>query len=83
MVMMMSIYTRPTQLHWWSAVDRGFEHILLVFPDLNLKRSHHGHDHMVVGLQLPFQSVPITTDVSLNPADVKVYSIQLYVIKFA
>jgi len=27
-----------------------------------------GHDHMVVGLQLPMQSLPITTNiVSLNP----------------
>jgi hypothetical protein len=34
-------------------------------------------------LQLPMQSVPITTKVlSLNPAHGKVYSIQYYVIKF-
>ena len=34
-------------------------------------------------LQLPVQSVPITTKVvSLNPADGEVYWIQLYVIKF-
>jgi hypothetical protein len=33
-------------------------------------------------LQLPMQSVPITTNVvSLNPAHGEVYSIQLYVIK--
>jgi len=35
-------------------------------------------------LQLPLQSVPITTKVvSLNPAHSEVYSIQYYVIKFA
>jgi len=34
-------------------------------------------------LQLPVQSVPITTEVvSLNPAHGEVYSIQHYVIKF-
>ena len=34
-------------------------------------------------LQLPMQSVPITTTVvSSNPAHGKVYSIQFYVIKF-
>jgi len=34
-------------------------------------------------LQLPVQSVPITTNVvSLNPIDGEVYSIQHYVIKF-
>jgi len=32
-------------------------------------------------LQLPMQSVPITTNVSLNPAHCEVYSIQHYVIK--
>jgi hypothetical protein len=38
---------------------------------------------MIVGLQLPVQSVSITTNVvSLNPADGEVYSIQHYVIKF-
>ena len=40
---------------------------------------------MVVGLelQLPMQSVPITTkDISSNPAHGEVYSIQYYVIKF-
>ena len=35
-------------------------------------------------IQLPMQSVPITTKfVSLNPAHGEVYSIQLYGIKFA
>ena len=33
-------------------------------------------------LQLPVQSVPITTNVSSNPVHGKVYSIQHYVIKF-
>jgi hypothetical protein len=38
---------------------------------------------MLVGLQLPIQSVPITTRVvSSNPALGEVYSIQHYVIKF-
>jgi hypothetical protein len=43
-------------------------------------------DHMFVwyyDLQLPVQSVPITTKiVSLNPVHGKVYSMQHYVIKF-
>ena len=39
---------------------------------------------MLLDLQLPVQSVPITTNiVSLNPVHGKVYSIQHYVIKFA
>jgi hypothetical protein len=34
---------------------------------------HHGCDRMVVGLQLPMQSVPITTKVmSSNPAQGRV-----------
>ena len=33
-------------------------------------------------LQLPVQSVPITTNVSSNPLHGKVYSIQHYVIKY-
>jgi hypothetical protein len=42
-----------------------------------------GRDHMVVGLDLPVQSVPITTQVvSLNPVHGEVYSMQHYVIKF-
>jgi len=36
---------------------------------------------MVVGFTT-VQSVPITTNVSLNPAHGQVYSIQFYVIKF-
>jgi hypothetical protein len=37
----------------------------------------------LLDLQLPVQSVPITTNiVSLNPVHGKVYSIQHYVIKF-
>ena len=45
-----------------------------------LSRGHRGRDRMVVGLiQLPMQSVPITTDVEIsNPTQV----IQHYVIKF-
>ena len=38
---------------------------------------------MAGALQLPMQSVPITTKVvSSNPADGRVYSIQHYVMKF-
>ena len=41
-----------------------------------------GRDRMVVGFQLPLQSVPITTNVvSSNPAHGMVYSIQHNVIK--
>jgi len=36
----------------------------------------------LLDLQLPVQSVPITTNVSSNPAHAEVYSIQQYVIKF-
>ena len=44
----------------------------------------HGRNRMVVlYLQLPVQSVPISTKiVSLNPIHSEVYSIQHYVIKF-
>ena len=47
-------------------------------------RGRCGHDHMVVEFtKLPVQSVPITTIVvSVNPDQVKVYSIQHYMIKF-
>ena len=46
-------------------------------------RHGHGHDRMVVDLQLPVQSVPITTKVvSSNPVHGEVYSMQHYVIKF-
>ena len=42
-----------------------------------------GRDRMVVDLQLPVQSVLITTNVlSLNSTHGEVYSIQHYVIKF-
>jgi hypothetical protein len=34
-----------------------------------------GRDHMVVGFKLPMQSVPITTDVSSNLNQGKVYNI--------
>ena len=41
------------------------------------------HKPLWLDLQIPLQSVPITTkDVSVNPAHAEVYSIQLYVIKF-
>ena len=44
---------------------------------------HHGRDHVVIGLQLPIQSVPITTNVvSSNPTYGEVYLIQHYVKKF-
>ena len=42
-----------------------------------------GHCHRAIVLQLPMQSVSITTKVvSLNPAHGELYSIQHYVIKF-
>jgi len=41
-----------------------------------MSAGHRGSDRMVVGFTLPMQSVPITTNVSLNP------TIQHYVIKF-
>ena len=42
-----------------------------------------GHYRMIVGLQIPMQSVPITTKVvSSNPVYGEVYSIQNYVIRF-
>ena len=42
-----------------------------------------GNDRMIVGLQIPVQSVPITTKVvSSNPVHGEVYSIQNYVIRF-
>ena len=42
-----------------------------------------GNDRMIVGLQIPVQSVPITTKVvSPNPVHGEVYSIQNYVIRF-
>jgi hypothetical protein len=42
-----------------------------------------GRDRMILDLQLPMQSVPITTNVvSSNPVHGEVYSMQHYVIKF-
>ena len=50
---------------------------------IELTRGHRGRDRMVVDLQLPVQSVPITTKVvSLNPVHGEMYLIQHYVIKF-
>ena len=47
------------------------------------KGGHHGRYCMVVDLQLPTQSVPITAKVmSLNPTHGDVYSIKHHVIKF-
>jgi hypothetical protein len=47
------------------------------------KGGRRGRDRMVVDLQLPVQSVLITTNVlSLNSTHGEVYSIQHYVIKF-
>jgi hypothetical protein len=50
----------------------------------NISVGHLVRDRIVVGLQLPVQSVPITTSkvASLNTAHGNVYSIQHYVIKF-
>ena len=48
-----------------------------------LKRDCHGRYLLELDLQLPVQSVPITTKVvSSNPVHDKVYLIQHYVIKF-
>jgi len=52
--------------------------------ELAIYRDRHGYDHTVIGItknvQLPMQSVPITTNVvSSNPVHGKVYSIQYYV----
>ena len=57
-----------------------FQFRFITFEDIicNLsRRDHRGRDRMVVLLQLPVQSVPITTKIHG-----KMYSIQLYVIKF-
>ena len=48
-----------------------------------ISKGRHGHDHMIVDLQLPLQSVPIITNVvSSNLVHGEVYSIQHYVRKF-
>jgi hypothetical protein len=48
-----------------------------------LFRGRRGRDRMGLDLQLPVQSVPITTKgVSSNSVHGEVYSIQYYVIKF-
>ena len=47
------------------------------------RRGHRGRDRTILDLQLPVQSVPITTKVtSSNPVHDEVHSIQNYVIKF-
>ena len=60
-----------------------------IFVTCNLQNSTsqdwgaNRHDHMVVGIRLPVQSVPMTTKVvSLNPTHSEVCSIQCYVIKW-
>jgi hypothetical protein len=46
-------------------------------------RRVRARDRMIVGLQLPVQSVPITIKVmSSNPDHVEVFSMHYYVIKF-
>ena len=51
--------------------------------NLNMGRRGCGSERIVVGLNRPMQSVPITTKVvSSNSAHGEVYSIQLYVMKF-
>jgi hypothetical protein len=48
-----------------------------------MMRGRRGRDRMGLDLQLPVQSVPITTKgVSSNPVHGEVYSIQYYVIKY-
>ena len=65
---------------------QAWSKVYLIQPDVikfacNL--DSRGCDRMVVKIQIPMQSVPITTKVlSLNPVHGEVYSIQHYVIKF-
>ena len=65
------------QQHAFTTSGSYFKYI---FPCNNEDR--RGRDRMVVGLQLPMQSVPITTKVvRSNPP--QVYTIQLYVVKLS
>ena len=71
---------QPTSSHWqtWS------HNVVWSKPLLSGIKTHNvSGDRPWLDLQLPMQSVPITTKVvSLNPAHGKLYSIQHYVIKF-
>ena len=61
-----------------QSIDKS---VVLLFPLISWGR--RGRDRMVVGLQLPLQSVHITTKVmTSNAVHDEVYSIQHYVIKF-
>jgi hypothetical protein len=57
---------------------------MLIYNKNNFNNSRH--DHMIVhklDLQLPVQSVPITTEfVTSNPVHGEAYSMQHYLIKF-
>jgi hypothetical protein len=56
--------------------------VIIHYIPINIVGGRRGRDRMVVYLQLPVQSVPITTNiVNLNPTHGEVYSIQHYVIK--
>jgi hypothetical protein len=56
--------------------------VIIYYIPINIFGGRRGRDRMVVYLQLPVQSVPITTNiVNLNPTHGEVYSIQHYVIK--
>ena len=66
---------------WPKGVAFHEEAILVVFY-YNSGGGHSGRKCMILDLLLPMQSVPITTNVSSNPARGEVYLIQHYVIKF-
>ena len=69
-----------------SVIPSTVKHLTEYLPVKRQTRGLCGRDRMVVifyQLQLPVQSVPITTNVvSLNPIYCEVYSIQLYMINF-
>ena len=56
--------------------DIGFTYVIITYQNWSYELNS-----IPLDLQLPMQSVPITTNVSLNPAHSEVYSIQLYVVK--
>ena len=54
-----------------------------MFGHLNIERGYRGCDRMIVDLQLPVQSVHVTTKIVCSkPAHGEVYLIQHHVIKF-
>ena len=75
-----------TYIYNLSTSTCGILHCIycILLLDFSKDRGCHDRYRMVVELQLPVQSVPVTTEVvSLNPTHCKMYSIQhYYVIKF-